>query len=465
MLLLQAAWILTVPPFRGSDEFDHVYRAAAVAEGQIFVDEWASDGRGLVLDVPRDIVSAAHFQCERLPYTGSANCPSSAGSSELIRASSGAGAYHPAYYWVIGTLAKPFDGAAALYAMRIVSAALCLLFIGLAAWSATRIRSRWPLAGLVLAASPVLVYSTTIVAPNGLEMAAGLALWTALLAMIREPHSRHVRVLAGIAIAAAMVECTLRMLGPLFVALTVLCVVVSNVPVSRQILRERGRLILGGAVPVTLAAAGGAAWVLANGQVNAPPGPRGGGRVDVAQVVVWNLQTIAAFPQRAQAGAPVIYPVILALVGAMVGAAFLRSGRGVRRAIGLATVLTLLLPLALTFASMDGRGVIWQGRYLLPFSVGVVLLSGFALSHGSALRPRLMVIAPAAVGLTVGISACLLKVRREELAAGTEEAWHVPPAILLVALTVLGICTMASGIIERVPTTDPETHEPARAHV
>jgi hypothetical protein len=296
-------------------------------------------------------------------------------------------------------------------------------------------------------------------------MAAGLALWTALLAMIREPHSRHVRVLAGIAIAAAMVECTLRMLGPLFVALTVLCVVVSNVPVSRQILRERGRLILGGALPVMLAAAGGAAWVLANGQVNAPPGPRGGGRVDVAQVVVWNLQTIAAFPQRAQAGAPVIYPVILALVGAMVGAAFLRSGRGVRRAIGLATVLTLLLPLALTFASMDGRGVIWQGRYLLPFSVGVVLLSGFALSHGSALRPRLMVIAPAAVGLTVGISACLLKVRREELAAGTEEAWHVPPAILLVALTVLGICTMASGIIERVPTTDPETHEPARAHV
>jgi len=349
--------------------------------------------------------------------------------------------------------------------MRIVSAALCLLFIGLAAWSATRIRSRWPLAGLVVAASPVLVYSTTIVAPNGLEMAAALALWTSLLAMIREPRSPDVRVLAGIATAAAVVECTLRMLGPLFVALTVACVVVSNVSASRQVWRERRRLVIGGALAVMIAAAGGAAWVLANGQTGAPPGPPGGGDVDGAQVVVWNLQTIAAFPRRGEAGAPVIYPVILILVGAVVGTAVLRSGQGVRRAIGLATALTLVLPLALTFATMDGRGVIWQGRYLLPFSVGVVLLSAFALGRGSSLRPRLIFIVYAAVGLIVGISACLLKIRREELAAGTEEAWHVPPAILLVALTVLAICAMAGGLVDRVPTSDAEDHDPARAHV
>lgn len=32
-LLMQAAWIVAVPPFRGSDEFDHAYRAASVADG------------------------------------------------------------------------------------------------------------------------------------------------------------------------------------------------------------------------------------------------------------------------------------------------------------------------------------------------------------------------------------------------------------------------------------------------
>ena len=33
-LLTQAAWLLSVPAFRGVDEFDHVYRAAAVARGE-----------------------------------------------------------------------------------------------------------------------------------------------------------------------------------------------------------------------------------------------------------------------------------------------------------------------------------------------------------------------------------------------------------------------------------------------
>ena len=38
LAILQALWILTVPPFRASDEFDHAYRAAAVARGQ-----WQAD--------------------------------------------------------------------------------------------------------------------------------------------------------------------------------------------------------------------------------------------------------------------------------------------------------------------------------------------------------------------------------------------------------------------------------------
>ena len=151
-----------------------------MADGEIVVDDWSSDGRGLFVTVPRELADAARFQCERLRYTGPENCSPTASSQSTVRAASGAGLYHPAYYWVVGTAAQPFDGAAALYAMRIVSAALCLLFIGLAAWSATRVASRWPLVAVILAASPVLVYSTTIVAPNGLEMAAGLALWASL---------------------------------------------------------------------------------------------------------------------------------------------------------------------------------------------------------------------------------------------------------------------------------------------
>ena len=37
-LVMQAAWILALPPFRGADEFDHAYRAAAVAHGEFIAD-------------------------------------------------------------------------------------------------------------------------------------------------------------------------------------------------------------------------------------------------------------------------------------------------------------------------------------------------------------------------------------------------------------------------------------------
>jgi hypothetical protein len=46
VMLLQSAWILAVPPFRGSDEFDHAFRAAGVATGQWHLSEQASNGRG-----------------------------------------------------------------------------------------------------------------------------------------------------------------------------------------------------------------------------------------------------------------------------------------------------------------------------------------------------------------------------------------------------------------------------------
>ena len=105
---------------------------------------------------------------------------------------SGAGQYNPVFYWVVGTAARPFHGAAALYAMRIASALLCLLFMGLAAWAmALGRRGPWSGVGLLLATSPVFVFSTAVAAPNGLEMAAALALWCLLLGLRRSTTPRR----------------------------------------------------------------------------------------------------------------------------------------------------------------------------------------------------------------------------------------------------------------------------------
>ena len=72
------------------------------------------------------------------------------------------------------------------------------MFIGLAAWSVAKLPGRWPLAGLVLATTPVFVYSTTVAAPNGVEMSAGLALWGTLLALMQgHRHATESRLLWG----------------------------------------------------------------------------------------------------------------------------------------------------------------------------------------------------------------------------------------------------------------------------
>ena len=43
-----------------------------------------------------------------------------------VRIVSGAGRYHPLFYFVIGTVASPFHGSASLYAMRLAAAAIAL---------------------------------------------------------------------------------------------------------------------------------------------------------------------------------------------------------------------------------------------------------------------------------------------------------------------------------------------------
>ena len=74
VLIAQAVWIMAVPPFRGSDEVDHVFRAAGVARGQFHLSQGTPHGRGTLVRVPDDLVEAAQPQCLALSYPGRDNC-------------------------------------------------------------------------------------------------------------------------------------------------------------------------------------------------------------------------------------------------------------------------------------------------------------------------------------------------------------------------------------------------------
>src|SRR4051794_21396389 len=112
-VLMQAAWIAVLPPFRGIDEIDHAFRASAVAHGEWEAGRWASFGRGRLVTVPADLAAAAGAQCASLRYTGHDNClPVEELPRGMVRIASSAGSYPPAFYWLVGTAGRPFRGAA-----------------------------------------------------------------------------------------------------------------------------------------------------------------------------------------------------------------------------------------------------------------------------------------------------------------------------------------------------------------
>jgi len=466
VLLAQAAWVLAVPPFRGMDEFDHAFRAAGVASGQWRLSEPAEGGRGLLVEVPAELVAAAQGQCESLPYIESETCDGDrAGKDGTVLATTSAAGYAPVYYWIVGTAGESFDGARSLYAMRAASAAMCALLLALAAWCMTTwVRGPWAFVGLLVGMTPTLLYTTTIVAPNGLEMAAGACLWAALLGLgtsqgagdrTGAPVAARERWLLGVATLAVVLLAGLRVLGPLWALMILVCVVA--VRGARTLLEVAGRHRLQVALAAVLAAT---TWVavLVWGRGNVPIA-KGALNDDVdaswGQVFRypnWILGSIGAFPYRDQPAPLAVHVLVLVVLLTLLVVAVRRgAGRG-RGALLLAASMSLLVPSLLVAVTLEGRGGIWQGRYSLPFVVGVMMLAGLVLdrvrwrTQPDDARPQLLAVAM----LAAAHVASVVHVQSAELARAVsagDPGWQRPPTAVTGLLMALGWLVLATVVV------------------
>lgn len=385
LFLVQAAWVFAVPPFRGSDEIDHAYRAIAVTEGQWRPTEEALNGRGLVVRVPVQLVDAGHAQCESLPYTRRDNCnpiyPTVSGSAEVASA---AGSYNPLYYALVGYAGTIFDGAGSLYAMRLLGLLACAALMGAGALALRDVGAHWTRVGLVAGWSPVLMYSTAIVAPNGLEMAAGVAVWCGLLVMLHSDRPPGSAMTALTSLSVFLLG-SLRMLGPLWLGLIVLAVAVfSGRERCRRALVRSPLSALAVTASAVMGVGLGVGWTIFAGVVQAGEEPAGEARPDMrlaSRVPVWTLQLVAAFPFRDQPAPAAVYPMVLVVIGGLLLMGLRLARTSERIAFGLSLLVAVGLPVVLTWATMSTQGVIWQGRYALPFLVGVPLLCGVVLDR------------------------------------------------------------------------------------
>ncbi len=463
-LLMQAAWILALPAFRGSDEFDHVYKAEAVAHGQLLDDGPAQSARGGLLTVPEDVVMAASRMCDSYDYTGRGNCfPIERVGGGMVTVASGASTYNPTYYAVVGLMARPFSGAGTDFAMRAFTGILAALLLAWAAvvtsgWA----RNGWPLAALLVTATPVLIYSTAVASPNGVGYAAACLLWAAGLGLVEDPARPRILALS----IAALTVLSTHTTGVLWLTCVVLVIALLQ-PLSRwRALYRRSPGVYNIAVAsIGLGGAACIAWILV-AKTNALQVTDGGfGRLTIGELangqLVWGLQTIAAFPLRNEPAPVIVYVLWLVPFVGLLVAGVRQATRRLRLTALVLLAVWVAVPAALTYLSYEAEGLAWQGRYALPLAIGFPALAGLALGRSGRgpRRPHVaMMVALCALAQTISC----VRVAWHEADTDLSPAFAgiVPGGLVLIAALAL-----AGGLLPLLVGRRPEPEVPTRTQV
>jgi Predicted membrane protein (DUF2142) len=463
VLLAETVWILAVPPFRGSDEVDHVYRATGVAAGQWHLTEGAQHGRGLLVWVPTDVVAAARAQCTSLSYVGHDNCQAVRTDGDRSLVATAAGGYDPFFYLVVGTIAKPFHGAGVDYAMRAATAVLCALLlalgVGVMAFAGT---GRWATLGVLAALTPEVLFSGAIPSPNGVEMGLGFVLWAALLAVVRRDDNLVLqRRLLVVGAAVAVPLTFVRLLGPLWVLLIVGAVALTvGVRATWEIVRRHRRVVISAAALTFLGACWWFGWQVIASHAD-------GVQADQDRVLwilafnlpAYTMQMVGAFPFRDQPAPLGVYPLAFFVIGLLVIAAW-RRGAPVRaaRAVLWIVVVALLVPIGLSLVFMPSLGAFWQGRYELPFVIGILPLCGLLLDEGRfAPQEGRKLVALSAVFLAIVQVVSVVNVERmeQDRSVSSGDPHWADPGPWLLGAGMLAACLLA-GLMFRIRASQPD---------
>lgn len=403
---LAASWALATPLFASPDEPGQVVKAVAVVRGQLTGETVEQPGQYFEIitevDAPAYYVQAFDATACFIDDTqAAADCapPFRADDTSTAPMTTWIGRYPPTYYVLAGLPSLVVDGAAAVLGMRVLSAVLCaaLFALGLTSLRCTARPTAMVSAGL-LALTPTALFLTGVVNSSGLEIASGFATWAVLLPLVADPGSYRVgpRLVLGAATAAVLVAT--RPGSPLLAVLLAACLaVVATRSFWRAAFRARTWL-----VPVLVAALGAGAalaWLLLvepTDSLGGSPDPTLADPV-AAMSGAWQLTPRYAREQLAVFGLLNLpaHPLILWGLGltivALVAAGMI-AGRGrLRVGLALAAVLVVGLPVVAQVPTAADLGLIWQGRYGLPFSIGLPMLAMAAVisrERGAALATR-----------------------------------------------------------------------------
>lgn len=407
-ILLSLAWIFGNPEFAGPDERSHYLRALEVGRGHLFTErrpelatgaterqvEW---NRKVVTEseVPEGLAPPDH-ECWTSDKRTDAGClddfeppPGPVTTVNQV------GTYQPLPYLLPGVAARTADSPGdANRRGRILNAllSLALLYIALRmAWSPDA--GPISLLGLLVAVTPMAIFSASILNGSGPEIAAGVAFAATALRLRRdESCARSFNVWAALGATGAVLALS-RTTGPMYVMVIAMAVFgLGGVSAAWGFLRGRGRVALAAVAALVAALVLNRVWEHAHGP-DATTGFANLRAVLGDAVGEWwraSSELVGKFGYLEYRLPWIAYVAWFAAGFALIAVAFWAANRRERLALAASVAVAVLLPMLIWIYAIRQTGYGLQGRHVLPLLVAVPLIAGELIrAHTGALSARL----------------------------------------------------------------------------
>ena len=482
---LSGSWAMASPMGSAPDDQAHMTKAAATARGEIngtfgYLSEDHTLQPARYFKVPATYAKIDRWTdrpCYAFNSSRPASCaPPIEGSTALVSLPTTAGHYNPIYYALVGWPSLPFPGLAGMYLMRLVSALLCSLLLAGAVYLAAQWRRpAFVLLGVSVAATPMALFINGVVNPNAAELSSALLGWTAALSITMDPRpDLFKRRLILLAVAAAVLANARPLGAEWIVSFLAVALFVKRRGALAGMLRDRFTWVVSAAAGVAILV--GVGWSLTHGDNAKVPyspshalGPAAHTTLDTTP---WYIHQMIGVFGWLDTPAPTVTVdiwigaiMLLAVVGWACGR--LRDG------IALLSVLIGVIAIPIIAQGLQAKnvGLIWQGRYLLAFAVGLPILAGSILADHATQIPAALQRRIAAVALVllafanfsaffhamrryaVGLGGALIPAHPQWEPPGTWLVWLLLYAVGLAAFVLLMITASAgrAGVISPGP--------------
>ena len=386
---LCALWALTNPMFASPDEPAHIARAQGFSRLD-FSEPYETDGLPMTEQRCYTFNAAITADCADLTWGAD-------GTSVETRTRD----YPPLFHTVAAVPAIVFTGLSGAYVMRLWMAFVCCALV---AWAAVLLlrpsRSRWLLLGFLMGLTPVSVFVMSTVNPSGMTVALSAVAVAGLVARLRWDDRRlSVWVAIGVGLLGVVL---VRRDGIAWVVaiLAIFVPVLRADPEWRRRAWERWREVMGPRARTALAVlsslfvvglVAGVVWVIpvldrfiTTGEIDGN-GSRWQG---LGSIPLYLHQMMGTFGWVDTFIGPELYTLAIVAAGVLVAMALAGGRWEWSRGTAIGVVGLFVVPVAFGFIEFP----YFQGRYLLPIWMALMMVSAVAVSAsdaGERLRIRL----------------------------------------------------------------------------